>query len=81
MLIRKKKIINSFDVNEKIIFAPDRNLGYYLNNELNRNMLIWDGACHVHEDFSLERILELKKESPESKIIAHPECKKPILLV
>lgn len=76
------QIVNSLPKDEKIIFAPDRNLGNYIKSETGReNMLIWDGACHVHEEFSLERILELKKEHPDAKIIAHPECQKPILLV
>jgi quinolinate synthase len=66
---------------EKIIFAPDRNLGNYIQGVTGRKMVIWDGACHVHEEFSLERILELKKEHPDAKIIAHPECEKPILIV
>jgi quinolinate synthase len=74
-------IVNSLPDNEKIIFAPDRNLGNYLNNITGRKMILWDGACHVHEEFSLERILQLKKENPDAKIIAHPECTKPILLV
>lgn len=76
------QIVNSLEKNEKIIFAPDRNLGNYIKSETGReDMLIWDGACHVHEEFSLERILELKNENPDAKIIAHPECQKPILLV
>jgi quinolinate synthase len=75
------QIVNSLPNNEKIIFAPDRNLGNYIQSQTKREMLIWDGACHVHEQFSLERIIELKKENPQAKIIAHPECKKPILLV
>lgn len=76
------QIVNSLPKDEKIIFAPDRNLGSYIKSQTGReNMLIWDGACHVHEEFSLERILALKKENPEAKIIAHPECQKPILLV
>jgi len=75
------EIVNSLNKNEKIIFAPDRNLGNYINSVTGRNMVIWDGACHVHEEFSLERILELKKEHPDAKIIAHPECQKPILIV
>lgn len=76
------QIVNSLPKNEKIIFAPDRNLGNYIKSQTGRDdMLIWDGACHVHEEFSLERILDLKKENPEAKIIAHPECQRPILLV
>ena len=75
------EIVNSLDKNEKIIFAPDRNLGNYINSVTGRNMVIWDGACHVHEEFSLEKILDLKKEHPDAKIIAHPECKRPILII
>lgn len=76
------QIVNSFPKDEKIIFAPDRNLGNYIKRISGReNMVVWDGACHVHEEFSLERILELKKENPDAKLISHPECKKPILLV
>jgi quinolinate synthase len=75
-------VVNSLPKDEKIIFAPDRNLGNYIKSVTGReNMVIWDGACHVHEEFSLERILELKKENPNAKIISHPECQKPILLV
>ena len=74
-------IINSLPKEEKIIFAPDRNLGNYINGLTGREMVIWDGACHVHEEFSLERILELKSENPDAKIIAHPECEKPIRIV
>lgn len=74
-------IVNSLPKDEKIIFAPDRNLGNYINGITGRNMVIWDGACHVHEEFSLERILELKKENKGAKIIAHPECQKPIRIV
>jgi len=75
------EIVNSLPKNEKIIFAPDRNLGNYINSLTGRNMIVWNGACHVHEEFSLERIIELKTKNPEAKIIAHPECKKPILLI
>ena len=76
------QIVNSLPKNEKIIFAPDKNLGDYIKRITGReNMVIWDGACHVHEEFSLERILELKKEYPDAKVIAHPECQKPVLLI
>lgn len=75
------QIVKSLPEDEKIIFAPDRNLGNYIQSETGRKMIIWDGACHVHEEFSLERILDLKKEHPDAQIIAHPECEKPILLV
>ncbi len=75
------KIVKSLPENEKIIFAPDKNLGNYINSQTGRNMVLWNGACHVHEEFSLERILEIKKEYPDAKIIAHPECEKPVLLI
>lgn len=75
------KIVESFPKDQKIIFTPDKNLGNYINSQTGRNMVIWDGACHVHEQFSLEKIIELKKQNPEAKIIAHPECKKPILII
>jgi quinolinate synthase len=75
-------IINSIPKDQGIIFAPDRNLGNYLKSITEReNMVIWDGACHVHEEFSLEGILKLKKEHPNAKLIAHPECKKQILII
>ena len=75
------KIVESFPADTKLIFGPDRNLGNYLNSITGRRMTLWDGACHVHEQFSLEKILELKKAHPEAAIIAHPECKQPILMV
>lgn len=76
------KIVNSLPEDEKIVFAPDRNLGNYIKSLTGReDMIIWDGACHVHEEFSLERILELKKENRDAKLIAHPECEKPILII
>jgi quinolinate synthase len=75
------QIIKSLPENEKIIFSPDKNLGNYIKKVTGRDMIIWQGACHVHEEFSLEKIIELKKLNPEAKILAHPECEKPILLV
>lgn len=76
-----RKIVDSFPKDAKLIFGPDRNLGNYINSITSRQMLLWDGACHVHEQFSLEKILELKKEYPEAEVIAHPECKQPILTI
>jgi len=76
------QIVNALPKNEKIIFAPDRNLGNYIKSVTGReNMLIWDGACHVHEAFSVEKLIELKKNYPSAKVLAHPECKKTILLL
>ncbi len=75
------QIVKSIPENKRIIFAPDRNLGNYIKNITGRDLIIWDGACHVHEDFSLERILEIKSKNKDAKIIAHPECKKPVLIV
>ncbi|QNR25583.1 quinolinate synthase NadA [Croceimicrobium hydrocarbonivorans] len=75
------QIINSFPKDQKLIFAPDVNMGRYLNKETGRDMLLWDGACIVHEAFDLEKILNLKAEHPEAKIIAHPESETPILKV
>lgn len=75
-------VINSVPEHKPIIFAPDRNLGNYLKALSKReNMIIWDGACHVHEQFSLVKLLKLKEENPNAPIIAHPECPKPILIV
>lgn len=74
-----QKIIESLPADEKIIFAPDKNLGAYLNKKTGRNMILWNGACMVHEIFSLEKITKLKVRHPEAKIIAHPECEEPIL--
>jgi len=76
-----RKIVDSFPAEAKLIFGPDRNLGNYINSVTGRNMLLWDGACHVHEQFSLEKILELKKNYPDADVIAHPECKQPVLLI
>ena len=74
-----KEIVDSLPPNEKIIFGPDKNLGDYINKVTGRKMLLWDGACHVHEQFSLEKILELKSQHPEALLLAHPECRKYIL--
>lgn len=70
-----KQIVESFPKETKIIFGPDRNLGNYINSITNRDMLLWDGACHVHEQFSVEKILELKKQYPDAAILVHPECR------
>ncbi|MDR0418775.1 MAG: quinolinate synthase NadA [Prevotellaceae bacterium] len=74
-------IINSLPKEEKIIFAPDRNLGNYINVQTGRSMVLWDGACHVHEQFSAEKMVELKKQYPNAKVLAHPECKKIVLIL
>ncbi|MDG5799377.1 quinolinate synthase NadA [Marinilabiliaceae bacterium ANBcel2] len=74
-------VINSIPKEKSIIFGPDRNLGNYLESISGREMMLWDGACHVHEQFSIERIVALKKEHPDALLIAHPECKKPLLLM
>lgn len=74
-----KKIIDQLPADEKIIFGPDKNLGDYINSVTGRNMLLWDGACHVHEQFSVEKLIQLKKENPDAHIIAHPECKSVVL--
>jgi len=76
-----KQIVESLPKEQKIIFAPDKNLGNYINSVTGRDMLLWDGECHVHDQFSLEGILKLKEEHPQAKILAHPECPQPILLV
>lgn len=70
-----RQIVESFPEDTKIIFGPDRNLGNYINGITGRKMLLWDGACHVHEQFSVEKILELKKQYPNAAILVHPECK------
>lgn len=75
-----RRIVESLPEDEKIIFGPDRNLGEYINSTTGRHMVLWDGACHVHERFSLDKILELKKAHPEAKLLVHPECKKPLQL-
>lgn len=74
-----KQIVESFPKDEKIIFGPDRNLGNYINSITGRKMLLWDGACHVHEQFSVEKIVELKAQYPDAVVLAHPECKSVVL--
>ncbi|MEO7982757.1 MAG: quinolinate synthase NadA [Bacteroidota bacterium] len=76
-----KIIVESFPKNQPIIFAPDKNLGAYINKVTGRNMLLWNGACMVHEIFSLEKITKLKVRHPNAKLIAHPECEDPILRI
>ncbi|MEK7719101.1 MAG: quinolinate synthase NadA [Bacteroidota bacterium] len=76
-----KKIVEFFPRDQKIIFAPDKNLGNYLNSVTGREMVLWDGACMVHEKYSLEKIIDLKSEHPDAVLISHPECERPILLV
>ncbi len=75
-----RQIVEALPADARIIFGPDRNLGSYISSATGRDMVIWDGACHVHEQFSLEKLLELKKEHPGAEVLAHPECKKPVLL-
>lgn len=74
-----RKVVDSLPADEKIIFGPDRNLGNYINSITGRKMVLWDGACHVHEKFSLEKILELKKQHPGAPLLVHPECRKPLV--
>jgi quinolinate synthase len=76
-----QKIVESLPVDQKIIFAPDKNLGSYINKQTGRNMVLWNGACMVHEIFSLEKINRLKVRHPKAKVIAHPECEEAILQV
>jgi quinolinate synthase len=75
------QIVESLPPEEKLIFAPDRNLGNYVLNKTGRDMIIWKGACHVHEEFSLEALLKLKDEYPDAKVIVHPECELPVRMV
>lgn len=74
------KVVESIPADQPVIFAPDRNLGTYIQKLTGRqNMVLWNGACHVHEEFSLEKLLKLKQEHPEAKVVAHPECRAYIL--
>ena len=74
-----KKIVDQLPKDAKIIFGPDHNLGSYINSVTGRDMLLWNGACHVHSRFSLEALLQLKAANPGVEVLAHPECKAPIL--
>ena len=74
-----RKIVEQLPQDAKIIFGPDKNLGNYINSVTGRDMLLWDGACHVHSRFSLESLLDLKKKNPDAPVLAHPECKAVIL--
>ena len=76
-----RKIVESLPADEKIIFGPDRNLGGYINSVTGRQMVLWDGACHVHEQFSVEKVAQLKKEHPGARLLVHPECKKPLQIM
>ncbi|MDE6787118.1 MAG: quinolinate synthase NadA [Muribaculaceae bacterium] len=76
-----RKIVESLPEDEKIIFGPDHNLGEYINSVTGRRMLLWNGACHVHDRFSLQGIADLKKEHPGAKVLVHPECRRPLQLI
>lgn len=76
-----RKIVESFPADAKLIFGPDRNLGSYINSVTGRDMLLWDGACHVHERFSVEGIAALKEKYPGAPVLVHPECKRPVVLM
>lgn len=76
-----RQIVETLPSQAKIIFGPDRNLGNYINSITGRKMLLWDGACHVHEQFSLDAIIRLKADHPEAKLLVHPECKKAVTLL
>ena len=74
-----QKIVSQFPKDFNIIFGPDKNLGNYINSVTGRNMLLWNGACHVHEQFSTEKLISLRKQYPEAKVLAHPECRQTII--
>ena len=76
-----RKIVESLPADEKIIFGPDRNLGEYINSVTGRSMTLWHGACHVHDRFSLQSIMDMKKEHPGAKILVHPECRRSLQLI
>ena len=76
-----RQIVEQLPADARIIFGPDRNLGNYINSVTGRNMELWNGACHVHEQFSLEKIVALKKEHPGAKLLVHPECRRSVVLL
>ena len=76
-----RKIVEKLPEDEKIIFGPDRNLGEYINSVTGRQMILWKGACHVHDRFSIEKIIEMKESHPQAKILVHPECQRPLQLI
>lgn len=76
-----RKVIDSLPADAKIIFGPDRNLGNYINTQTGREMVLWNGACHVHEKFSLEKIIELKKEHQAAELLVHPECRRQLVMI
>lgn len=76
-----RKIVESLPADEKIIFGPDRNLGGYINSVCGRDMLLWPGACHVHDRFSIQKIQQMKEKHPGAKILVHPECRRPLQLI
>lgn len=76
-----RKIVEQLPEDEKIIFGPDHNLGEYINSVTGRKMVLWKGACHVHDRFSIEKIMEMKKSHPGAKILVHPECRRPLQLI
>ena len=76
-----RQIVEQLPEDAHIIFGPDRNLGNYINSVTGRNMELWNGACHVHEQFSLDKIVALKKEHPGAKLLVHPECRRSVVLL
>jgi quinolinate synthase len=76
-----RQIVEKLPEDEKIIFGPDHNLGEYINSVTGRSMVLWNGACHVHDRFSLDKIAEMKREHPQAKVLVHPECRRPLQLI
>ncbi|MDR2907982.1 MAG: quinolinate synthase NadA [Bacteroidales bacterium] len=75
------ELVKKIPAEQEIIFAPDKNLGGYINRMLGRNMILWDGSCHVHNQLEAEKVLQLKQKHPSAKLLAHPECTEPVLLL